>query len=86
MKELHGFLKKIKVMNVGVKFLISGDERRKLKKKLSLAKAYDRMFWFYQDVDSVYGGGLSDEEALERKKELENEIECMQKQLKQQLN
>jgi hypothetical protein len=66
-----------------VKFKVSGIERRWLKKDLARAKAHDKMFWFYEDVNDVYGCGLPPEEAQKRKKELENKIESMQEQLKE---
>ena len=43
-------------------FVISGKERRALKKELNQLKRYLKMFWYYDDIDRVYGGGLSDEE------------------------
>lgn len=39
--------------------LISGKERRSLKKKLHELKRFVKNFHFYNDIDSVYGGGLS---------------------------
>ena len=50
-------------------FVISGLKRRELKKKLSLLKYSYNMFWHYEDVDRVYGGGSDDfecENILER--------------------
>lgn len=43
-------------------FKISGKTRRLLKKELSLLKFKLKMFWFYEDIDRVYGGGKSDKE------------------------
>ena len=43
------------------KFLISGKERRAKKKEVAELKRYVKMFWFYEDVDRVYGCGLKDE-------------------------
>ena len=42
-------------------YKISGSERRKLKKELSELKYFVKMFWHYEDIDRVYGGGLSDD-------------------------
>lgn len=41
-------------------FKISGDERRKLKKELSLLKSQVKNIWFYNDIDNVYGGGTDE--------------------------
>ena len=52
-------------------FVIRGLERRQLKKKLSLLKSSYKMFWHYEDVDRVYGGGSDDfecEQILEKMK------------------
>lgn len=38
-------------------FVISGLKRRELKKKLSLLKYSYNMFWHFEDIDRVYGGG-----------------------------
>jgi len=42
-------------------YLISGKERRIVKKELSNLKQFVKMFWFYEDIDRVYGGGMKDE-------------------------
>lgn len=39
--------------------LISGKERRELKKNLHELKRFVKNFHFYNDINSVYGGGLS---------------------------
>ena len=38
-------------------FVVSGLKRRELKKKLSLLKYSYNMFWHFEDIDRVYGGG-----------------------------
>jgi len=43
-------------------FAISGKERRLKKKELSELKMFLKYFWHYEDIDKVYGGGLSDSE------------------------
>lgn len=43
------------------KFLISGSARRAKKQKLNELKRFVKMFWFYEDIDRVYGGGSDDE-------------------------
>lgn len=66
------------------KFVISGKLRRLEKKHLAELKNFVKMFWFYNDIDKVYGGGLSDFESIkllaEKKKEIENlELKLAQK-------
>jgi hypothetical protein len=43
-------------------FAISGEERRKKKKELGDLKRFVTEFWYWEDIDKVYGGGLSDSE------------------------
>jgi hypothetical protein len=50
-------------------FVISGLKRRELKKKLNSLKSSYKMFWHYEDIDRVYGGGSDDfdcEQILEK--------------------
>jgi hypothetical protein len=57
-------------------YKISGSERRKLKKELSELKYFVKMFWHYEDIDRVYGGGLTDKECddliFKKNKEIED--------------
>lgn len=41
-------------------FRISGQERRLKKKELSEMKSFVENFWHWEDLDRVYGGGMSD--------------------------
>lgn len=41
-------------------FRISGQERRLKKKELSELKSFVKNFWHWEDLDRVYGGGMSD--------------------------
>ena len=58
----------------GPQFKIFGEERRKLKKELSLLKSFVRHFWHYHQLDKdmtqFYGGSenypMSDKEAQKR--------------------
>ena len=59
-------------------FLIHGIERRKLKKKLSEMKYFLKMFNYYNDIDTVYGGGIDDEEKEKRLLEVQNEVNKIQ--------
>ena len=43
-------------------FKIHGKERKIKKKILSKLKYFVKMFWYYENIDRVYGGGLSNEE------------------------
>lgn len=45
-------------------FMISGLDRRAKKKELAQLKQYVKMFWYYEDIDRVYGGGHSDEDCV----------------------
>ncbi len=73
-------------------YKISGVERRKLKKELSELKSFVKTFWYYEDIDRVYGGGLSDdecnsllEETGEKIKQLELILEEPSTQIKRDL-
>ena len=46
-------------------FLISGLDRRAKKKELAQLKQYVKMFWYYEDIDRIYGGGHSDDDCVE---------------------
>lgn len=43
-----------------MRYAISGKERRLKKKELSELKSLIKNFWYYEDIDRVYGGGLDD--------------------------
>jgi hypothetical protein len=55
-------------------FLIHGIERRKLKKKLAEMKQFLRMFNYYNDIDTVYGGGIDEDEKEKRLLEVQKEV------------
>ena len=55
-------------------FVISGKKRRELKKKLNLNKRLLKMNRFYNDIDEVYGGGLTEEQLTSSEKRLKKEI------------
>lgn len=69
-------------MNSAPVYIISGDERRKAKKEYNRMKRFLKMFWFYEDIDRVYGGGMSDEEAVK----MLAKIEAQAKELEEKLN
>jgi len=62
--------------------LISGKERRSLKKKLHELKRFVRNFIHYNDIDNVYGGGLSRVESKDLIKTKESEISRIENMLK----
>jgi len=55
-------------------FVISGQKRRDLKKKLNLNKRLLRMNRFINDVDEVYGGGMTEQELISYENKLKKEI------------
>lgn len=59
-------------------YKIFGDVRRDKKKHLAQLKAYVKMFWFYNDIDKVYGGGIEDSEANIRVEKAKKEIEQLE--------
>ena len=62
-------------------FVISGIKRKQEKKKLHELKRFVKMFWFYEDIDRVYGGGLPDEKCHALLAEKQKEIEAMEERL-----
>lgn len=69
-------------MNVSP-FIINGDLRRQEKKRLSLMKYFVRNFWIHEDVNRVYGGGMSDEECENIIQDKQKEINILEKKLAQ---
>lgn len=55
-------------------FEISGKQRRALKKELRLLKYSKRMFWFYEDINRVYGCGHDDQSCNDNLKRIDREI------------
>lgn len=62
-------------------YKIFGDERRVQKKHLAQLKAYVKMFWFYNDIDKVYGGGMDEKEGNTRIEKAKKEIEILENEL-----
>ena len=75
----------------GPQFKIFGEERRKLKKELSLLKSFVRHFWHYHQLDKdmtqFYGGSenypMPDKEAQKRYDKKLIEIKNLEEILKQ---
>jgi len=66
-------------------YLISGIERRKEKHHLAKLKFYVRMFWFYEDIDRIYGGGMDDEQCNVHINTINEEINILENNLKLKL-
>ena len=67
-------------------FKIHGKERKIKKKILSKLKYFVKMFWYYEDINRVYGGGLPDEECIRILKEKELEINELERILSEKIN
>ena len=62
-------------------YKISGQERRLEKKRLSQLKYFVKMFWFNENIDRVYGGGMEEENCLKLLQEKQKEIDELEKEL-----
>lgn len=62
-------------------YKISGVERKALKKELAHLKTFVSKFWYYNDIDEVYGGGLSTEEGEKELVRLNKQIEDLENKL-----
>ncbi len=62
-------------------YRINGLERRVKKKELAELKSFVKMFWFYNDIDKVYGGGMNDNESNIRIEKANKEIEILKNKL-----
>jgi hypothetical protein len=66
-------------------YVISGKERRQVKKRLGELKRFVKMYWFYNDIEEVYGGGLSKKESLILLAEKQTEINELERELSKRL-
>jgi hypothetical protein len=62
-------------------YKINGLERRAKKKELTELKRYVKNFWLYEDIDRVYGGGLTKEQANNAIDKAKLQIEDLERQL-----
>jgi len=62
-------------------YVISGQLRRQEKKKLNELKRFVKMFWYYQDINRVYGAGLSDNDCNKLLNDTKEEIDLLEHQL-----
>ena len=68
-----------------LKFIISGRKRRELKKELNLNKRLLKMNRFINDIDEVYGGGMTEQELTDYENKLKKEITQQENLLSKQL-
>jgi len=66
-------------------FVISGQKRRKLKKELSLNKRLLKMNRFINDIDEVYGVGMTEQELIDYENKLKREITRQETKLSKRL-
>lgn len=66
-------------------YVIHGEERREYKKHLSILKHCYKNFWRYEDVDRVYGGGISDIEYEHIIRRMEDEIQLVEEMLNKKI-
>lgn len=67
-------------------FVISGKTRKAKKKELSLLKYSVKMFWYWEDVDRVYGGGFdNDEQCYKHLEKQKKKIERLEKELSERI-
>lgn len=74
--------KKGQIINAPI-YRIYGDERRSLKKKYAALKNQLKMFWLMEDMNRVYGYGMTDAEAEYKLHELKTTIAQMEATLKE---
>ena len=65
-------------------FIINGKVRREYKKKLSEIKHFVKMFWYFEDIDRVMGGGLSDDDCDKILRINKTKIKLMENELLKQ--
>lgn len=66
-------------------FQIHGKERRKVKQELAKLKYFTKTFWYYQDIDRVYGYGLPDQECEKILKQANKDIKILEDKLSKKL-
>lgn len=66
-------------------FVISGKQRRELKKDLSALKTCLKMFWHWEDIDRVNGHGMADEDCENYLKITKKEITQLENKLNKRL-
>ena len=67
-------------------YKINGKERRVLKKELSLMKHSYRMFWYYEDINDVYGCSLDKTIVNNQYNELKEKIDKLEYKLSRKLD
>jgi hypothetical protein len=66
-------------------YKISGQKRRDKKKELAKIKYSVKMFWYWEDINIVYGGGLEKDEAEKELNSYKKQIEKIEIELKELL-
>jgi hypothetical protein len=66
-------------------FVIFGKKRRALKKELGKLKRSVKTFWYWEDIDRVYGGGMTDEDANIYLTKTKKEITVLENKLSKRL-
>lgn len=67
------------------RFVISGKERRELKKELNALKTCLKMFWHWEYIDRVNGHGMDDDDCENYLTITKKEITLLQNKLKKRL-
>ena len=71
----------IHLVDMEIKYKISGASRRNVKKKMNELKRMARMHYFYNDIDQVYGCGLNEKQSKEYLDKLDKQIKQYETQL-----
>ena len=67
-------------------YKISGTERRQLKRRVARLKHHKKMFWFYEDINEVYGCSEMTKQEQERHlKEVQGEIDELEERLREEI-
>ncbi len=72
-------------MNSEPIYVINGKERRQVKKELGELKRFIKMYWFYDDIEVMYGGGLSKKDSLILLAEKQTQVNELERKLSERL-
>ncbi len=67
-------------------FKVNGDERRELKKKLSLLKSYVKTFWHWETLSRDIGAGMDDWKCNVKLTDAKQEIEELELKLSEKFD
>ena len=68
-----------------IKYKISGQNRRTIKKRRALLISINKNFWHLEDCERMYGGGMSDEDCQTYLDKNQREIDEINMKLKEQI-